>query len=137
MKNRSLFLSMLALLSWLSIASADKALTPDQAAQKVEIRNVQVKGNIITAEVINKSPHPLSNLELLIQYHWLWNNEFKPGDPSPGKAVFVPLDKELRPGESTTFTAPLDPPPASRADGYYLTEVTLAAFTEIIHPTVG
>ncbi len=134
MNTRSLFFSALALLSCLGSASADTALTPEQAAQKVDIRNVQVKENMITGEVVNKLPHRLSNLELLIQYHWLWHNEFKPGDQSLGKAVFVALDKDLQPGESTTFTAPLDPPPASRADGYYLTEVRLAGFTETIPP---
>jgi hypothetical protein len=137
MKTRDLFLIMSVLFSSLNTANADNLISPDVAAKKVEIRNVEVKGNAISGEVINRSSHTLRAVELLIQYHWLWSNEFKPGEASHGKAVFVAVDKELRPGESATFTVPVDPPAASGADGYYMTEVTLAGFTEIIPATVG
>ena len=136
MKTRLLFFSVLMMLYGLPVGSADKAVAPDEASQKVEIRNVEVKGNAISGELTNKSPHPIRNIELLVQYHWLWNNEFKPGPKSPGKAIIVALDKQLRPGESATFSVPLDPA-ESRADGYYMTEVTLAGFTEVIPPVMG
>ena len=136
MKTRMLFFSMLMWLYGLPVGSADKAVAPDVASEKVAIRKVEVKGNAISGEVTNKSPHPIRNIELLVQYHWLWNNEFKPGRESPGKAVFVALDKELRPGESATFSVPVDSP-ETRADGYYMPEVTLAGFTEIIPPALG
>ena len=118
--------------SWLTIASAGEVISPENAVQKVEIRTVQVQGNVISGEVINRSRNSVRNLELLVQHHWLWKNEFKPGDVSPGKSVYVVLDKELRPRESAPFTAPIEPPTLSRPDGYFVTEVTLAGFTEII-----
>jgi hypothetical protein len=137
MKTGNAFFVMLLSISWLHLASAVEVITPDVAAQKVEIRNVQLQGNVVSGQVTNKSRYPLRNLELLIQYHWLWNNEFKPGDVSPGKAFYIVIDKELQPGESATFSAPLDAPTAPQADGYYMTEVTLAGFTEVIPAGAG
>ena len=135
MKIRNIFWGVLLSFAWVSIASAGEALSREMATQKVEVRNIQLQGNVISGQVVNKSQNPMPNLELFI--HWLWNNEFKPGATSPGKALYVVLDKELRPGESAPFSAPLDPPAAPRADGYYMTEATLAGFTEIIPPTAG
>jgi hypothetical protein len=137
MKIRNVFCGVLLSFAWVSMASAGEALSREMATQKVEVRNIQLQGNVISGEVVNKSQNPMRNLELLIQYHWLWNNEFKPGATSPGKSLYVVLDKELRPGEPARFSAPLDPLAAPRHDGYYMTEVTLAGFTEIIPPRAG
>jgi hypothetical protein len=137
MKAGNAFFIGLLSIGWLTSAEAAEVISREVAAQKVEIRNPQMQGNAISGEVINKSANPLRNLELLIQFHWLWKNEFQPGDGSPGKAFYVVIDKELRPGESAPFRAPLDAPPAARPDGYYMTEVTLAGFTEVIPPTAG
>jgi hypothetical protein len=119
-----------------NIAGAQNVATPEAAAQKVEIRNVEVKGNEVSGELVNKSRYRMRNVELLVQYHWLWQNEFKPGGESPGKTIVVNLDKELPPGASMPFKATLDAPPP-RTDGRYMTEVTVAGFTEIIPPTVA
>jgi hypothetical protein len=137
MKAGNISLTFFILLSLMSTATADNVITQDVAAHKVEVRNVSVKGNITSGEVINKSQHAISNIEVLIQYHWLWKNEFKPDDESRGKAIFVALDKELRPGESATFAVPVDMPAASRDDGYYMTVLTLAGFTEVLPPAAG
>jgi hypothetical protein len=107
------------------------------AAQKVEIRNVQLMENEVSGELMNKSRYPVRNVELLVQYHWLWKNEFKPGVESPGKGVFVNLDREVPPGASVPFKVALEAPPLPpRTDGRFMTEVTVTGFTEIIPPTV-
>jgi hypothetical protein len=116
---------------------AENAVNAERAAEIVEIRNLQQQGNTISGEVVNKSRRALRNIELLVQYHWLWNNEFKPGDEPPGKAIFVTLDKELAPGASANFSLPVEVSSGQRADGYYATEVTLAGFTEVIPPSAG
>jgi hypothetical protein len=139
MKILTAFLSgtILIALSGITAAGAEKLATAEMAAQKIEIRVLDAKKDVISGEVINKSPHPLRDIELLVQYHWLWANEFKPGDDPPGKAAFVKLDQELGPGESAAFKIPVDPPAAARGDGRYMTEVTLAGFTEIIPPATA
>jgi hypothetical protein len=128
---------MLVVLSWIGVATGDKALQKEAANHVVEIRNLQVKDNVISGEVINKSPHPIRDLELLVQYHWLWADEFKPGVESPGKAVIAKLDKEFPPGQSARFSVPVDPPPPVQAKGRYMMEVSIAGFSEIIRSNVG
>jgi hypothetical protein len=136
MKIRALFLSGLvaASASWMNTAGAQNITTVETAAAKVEVRNLEVTGNLVSGEVVNNSPHALRNIELLVQYHWLWENEFKPGETPPGKSTFVTLDKELRAGESVGFTVPVEETPSPERSGRYMTEVTLAGFTEVIPP---
>ena len=136
MKIRALFLSGLVAVSasWMNTAGAQNITTVETAAAKVEVRNLEVNGNLVSGEVVNNSPHALRNIELLVQYHWLWENEFKPGETPPGKSTFVTLDKELRPGESVGFTVPVEETPSPEPSGRYMTEVTLAGFTEVIPP---
>jgi hypothetical protein len=128
---------MLMLIASVNAAVAQNIATIETADQKVEIRNLEIKENAIHGEVVNRSGHPLRNIELLVQHHWLWENEFKPGENPPGKSGFFTVEKELRPGETASFTVPLDAPPASGVAGSYVTEVTLSGFTEVLPPTIG
>ena len=109
-----------------------KIASNEAAASVVEIRNVTEANNAITGEVINKSFYNLRNIELLLQYHWLWTNEMHPGANSPGRSVYLSLDKEIRPGERATFTYRPDPPLPVRPDGRYVSEVSLAGFSQVI-----
>jgi hypothetical protein len=134
MRAESLILGsfMLVMFAVRALPAAENILTPEAAAQRVEIRNLEHQGNTISGEITNRSRHPLRNVELLVQYHWLWNNEFKPGDEPQGKAVYVTVEKELAPGESAKFSVPVEVPSGAHANGYYATEVTLSGFTEVI-----
>ena len=114
-------------------ASAQPAVVrSDEIASQVAVRNVAVHDNSITGEVVNNSSYAVQGLQLLIQYHWLWNNEMHPGGNPPGAATYVTLDRMLRPGESAPFTANLDPSLQPRTDGRYMPEVSLAGFSQII-----
>jgi hypothetical protein len=104
----------------------------DEIANQVVVRNVTVRDNSITGEVVNNSSYAVQGLQLLIQYHWLWNNEMHPGGNPPGAATYVTLDRTLRPGETAPFTANLDPSLQPRSDGRYMPEVSLAGFSQII-----
>jgi hypothetical protein len=130
----------IALLSAALIAAATPleaqlVSTKTALGDRLEIRNVYVKDNVITGEVTNRSPRTVRNVELLFQYHWLWRNEFKPGENNPGNAFYVVLDREIRPGESASFRFAPDPPLPSRNDGEFMTEVSIAGFSEVIPQT--
>lgn len=114
------------------LGDAQTVLEPAQAAQSVAIGNVQVNANNVSGEIVNRSPHIVRNVELMFQYHWLWKNEMKPGDDSPGRSVLITLDRELKPGESASFSFRPDPPLPSRNDGHFMPEVSLAGFAVVI-----
>jgi hypothetical protein len=138
MKAQNLFYGalILALLSVADSVSAQSVESGQQAA-RVAVRKVTVKNDVISGEVVNGSPHAVRDVELLFQYHWLWKNEFKPGVDSPGRAVYFVLNKELRPGESTSFTYTPEPALPSRTDGQFMVEVSVASFAEVIQQKVS
>ena len=115
-------------------AYGQTVLDANEAARTVEIRNVNVSENVITGEVVNRSPHLLQNVELLLQFHWLWKNEMHPQANLLGRSVFLTLDRNIRPGEPAAFTFKPDPPLTARPDGHYMAEVSLAGFAVVISP---
>ena len=137
MFSRMLLAVAASLALLVSSASAQTLLDPSEAAKSVKIENLAVNDNQISGVVVNKSPHTLRNLELRMQYHWLWNNEFHPGTDSPGRVITITLDRELRPGESMTFSYRPEPPLPARADGRYMPEVTVAGFSVVIPPSMA
>ena len=106
--------------------------TREQAAKTVTLRNVTVRDGQISGEVVNKSSHLIRDVQLLIRHAWLWKNEFQPGEEALGRAVFYDVKWELRPGDSIPFRYNPSPPLPSRTDGYFVTEVSVAGFTEVI-----
>jgi hypothetical protein len=135
MKIQALFLLSsgltLACFSLSATINAQTVASPQQAA-RVVVRNFTVTNHVIAGDVVNNSPHLVRDVELLFQYHWLWKNEFKPGDESPGRAVYFRLNNELRSGESTSFTYTPEPSLPARNDGAFMVEVSVASFTEVI-----
>ncbi len=115
-------------------AQGQTVLDSNQAARTVEVRNINVNENVVTGEVINKSPHLLQNVELLLQFHWLWKNEMHPQENSLGRSVFLTLDRNIRPGESAAFTFKPEPQLPARPDGHYMAEVSLAGFAVVVSP---
>lgn len=113
-------------------AQAQTILDSNDAAKAVELRNIQFSNNVITGEVINKSPHVVRNVEILLQYHWLWKNEMRPEDDSPGRSFPVTLERDLLPGQSVSFAFKPEPPLPSRTDGQYMPEVSLAGFAVVV-----
>jgi hypothetical protein len=125
-------MTVILFLAWFAGANAQTVTAKDDASRIVEIQNLNVTPSRVTGELVNKTPHFVRDIELLVQYHWLWNNEFKPGEESPGRAVFVKLDKEIAPGKSLPFeyTPPFALPP--RNDGQFKPEVSIAGFTTVV-----
>ena len=65
---------------------SDTLLSGDQAAQVVTIRNLTV--GVVSGELVNRSARQLRDVQLLIRYVWLWNDEFHPGQDELGEAIY-------------------------------------------------
>jgi hypothetical protein len=116
----------------LSSAHAQTVLTASEAAKVLRFQNLNVTPERISGTIINESPHMVRDVQLLIQYHWLWENERNPGQNPPGRAVTVNLDKELKPGDSVPFSYTPSPPLPQRRDGQFMPEVDVAGFTVVV-----
>jgi len=128
------------LLSMLFFPSRHGALSqmirePEEATRVVTVENVQVKNGTVTGEVHNLSRHTLRDVQILVRYTWLWNNEFKPGKDDPGASFYDTVPGEIPPGGSAKFTFSPSPPLPKRADGRFETTVSVAGFSEIIPQT--
>ena len=120
--------------SWFSSANALTFLTEQEAAKTLGIQYKTENHDVISGKIINNSPHPIRDPEVLVEYHWLWAKEFNPGNNSPGRAAYVKLDKEIQPGESVSFTYRPQPPLPDRNDGRFVPEVSPAGFTIVLPP---
>jgi hypothetical protein len=107
-------------------------LDQQDAAKALTIRNLNATASQVSGEIVNQTPHTIRDVELFVQYHWLWKNEYKPGRESPGRTDLVKIPQEIKPGGSVTFRHMVDPPLPSRQDGSFEPEVTIAGFTTII-----
>jgi hypothetical protein len=117
-------------------ATAQRLLSPEEA-KAVAIKDLKANASEVSGVIVNNTLHTIREIEVLIQYHWLWENEFKPGLESPGRVASLKLDKDLLPGASTTFRYVPNPPLPNRQDGRFDPEVVVAGFTMVIPPTTA
>jgi hypothetical protein len=117
--------------------SAQTVLSSQQAAQAVSIENLAVSRERITGSIINNTPHRIRDVQLAIQYHWLWRNERNPGSDQPGRTVFIRFNEALEPGTSHRFVYTPDFDLPSRDDGYFMPEVDVAGFAAVIQQTTA
>jgi hypothetical protein len=112
-------------------AIAATLISQDQTSQAVSIRNLSVKDDAVSGELVNNSSRSLRDVQLLIRYTWLWNNEMRPGADSPGDAVYYTVEGDIPPGGSKPFTYRPASPLPSRPDGHFEVAVSVAGFAEI------
>ena len=128
-----LFVALAALTLSVSVtaARAQTVLNSAEAGRTVALESVHASPSGVSGVVANRSPHIVRDVEILVQYHWLWENEFKPGQDAPGQTALVRLPDELKPGQSARFHHTLTPA-TRREDGRFAPEVTVAAFTVVV-----
>jgi hypothetical protein len=121
---------LLLVYSQLGHADMISVLSPSEARHAPAVRNVMMRDNVITGEIVNQLPDRVRDVELLIRQIWHWDNELRPGANPPGEAVYHVVAAEIPSGAIERFTYELSPLPY-RSDGYFETVVTVASFNEI------
>ena len=116
-----------------AVVYAQAVLDSSEVAKLLAIENLQISSTGVSCTIVNRSPHIVRDVEILVQYHWLWDNEFKPGANPPGETAAVRLQGELKPGQSVPFSHALTSP-SNRKDGRFLPEVTVGGFTVVVPP---
>ena len=107
---------------------AEIVMSPEQALQSTRLLNVTVQNEIVSGEIVNSSPWPLRDVELLVQHRWHWMNEFQPGE----MAIFYKLEREIPPGGSVPFTYRQPSPLPTPTGGQFETVVSVAGFEQIV-----
>jgi hypothetical protein len=124
--------TMVLLFAHLDSASAETVLSSQDVSRALSFEKLDVNPAKISGVIANKTPHTIKDVQLMIQYHWLWKDERNPGKDSPGRTVIIPLNEQLEPGESQPFSYTPQFSVPSRDDGYFMPEVDVAAFTTVV-----
>lgn len=131
-----LVLSLVAIVVGAPHAGLSQAIrTKEETARIVAVEKVSVADGVVSGEVINRSPNVIRDVQLLVRYTWLWDNETKPGKNDPGTSAYYTLPKEIPPDGRLPFTYKPSPPLSKMAGGHFETSVSIGGFTEVIAQT--
>jgi len=102
----------------------------------IALQNVTVRDGKVYGQIVNTSPHPVRDVQLLVRRTWLWKNEFHPGPAAddPGTAAYITINRQIGHGESVPFSYNLPPYQTMPSKGEFMTQVSVAGFSEIIYP---
>ena len=132
LRTLAVFATVVLISPPLDWSGAETVLSSQEASRALSFEKLDVNPSRISGVITNKTPHTIKDVQLMVQYHWLWKDERNPGADSPGRTVILPLNEQLEPGESHRFTYTPEFSLPSRDDGYFMPEVDVAAFTTVV-----
>lgn len=112
-------------------ATAEQPLPQEAVAQIVAVSDLHAQNGTVSASLVNKSPHVVRNVRLLIRHAWVWKDERHPGTDSPGAAEYYVVPDAIPPGQRQRFTHTPSPPLPQRSDGHFDTSVEVVGFEEV------
>lgn len=123
------FAAVTALASVLPPACADALVSRQTTGEYLAIQNLTDHHGTVEGVLLNKSPHKVEDVKLLISHEWIWANEFAPGTDNPSRAEFITLDDEIPAGGSVPFTHTPAVPLPERNDGHFITYAKVTGLT--------
>lgn len=83
----------------------------------------------IEGTMTNRTPRKIGDVEILVEYAWIWAHDGKHADDGPGWSMTYTLPVELAPGSSVPVNiAPARALP-ERNDGQFLISVKVVGYT--------
>jgi hypothetical protein len=124
---------LLATAALASQAAAQELITTRQLAQSVKLRNVVAEPNgVVSGTIVNNTDLPVRNVKLMINYAWVWGNDLRPGEDSPGRTIYITAPADIPPHGQGSFTYQASPPLPSRGDGHFVPSVQVVGFTRMV-----
>jgi hypothetical protein len=123
------------LLLWVAIAQPINARTADIVAAHDMAAAVSLNAMVVGADgtieatLRNNTGRKVGDVEVLVEYAWIWAQDFNHGDDDPGYSTKHTLPVELTPGASMPVNIPPLYPPAERDDGSFLISAKVVGYT--------
>lgn len=117
------------------IAMSQRVASREEIASILAIEKIAVANGTVSGEIHNRGPYSVREVELLIRYTWLWEDERNPGKIDPGTSTYHTLTTEVRAGGNLPFTFTPSPPLPKVSGGRYEISVTVAGFAQVIPQT--
>ncbi|HEV3112491.1 MAG TPA: hypothetical protein VGY99_18550 [Candidatus Binataceae bacterium] len=137
MKTSIMLLAAAALLlplgGFVPSAAGQDLITNRQLAQSLAVRDVVAQPNgSISGTIVNHAGLTVRDVKLMINYAWVWNNDFRPGEDSPGRTVYITAPAAIPPHGQGSFTYQPPEPLSSENDGHFVPSVHVVGFTQMI-----
>ena len=116
-------------------AMSQRVASREEIAGILSVKKIAVANGTVSGEVLNRGPYSVREVQLLIRYTWLWDDEHKPGKIDPGTSTYHTLTTEIRAGGNLPFTFTLSPPLPKVSGGRYEITVTVGGFAQVIPQT--
>lgn len=100
-------------------AAATVEIADGDVDNSVRVSNVSRRGDVVVGTLTNDSDAELRDIRLLIDVAFLWANEVKPGEESPGRSAVMTVAGPLAPHGKLAFEFTPNPPLPERTDGRY------------------
>jgi hypothetical protein len=113
-------------------AMSQRVASREEIAIILSIEKIAVANGTISGEIHNRGPYSVREVQLLIRYTWLWDDERNPGKFDPGTSNYHTLATEVPAGGNLPFTFTPSPPLAKVLGGRYQISVTVAGFAQVI-----
>jgi hypothetical protein len=139
MKPSVLFLAAAVLVLPMAVlrapATAQELVTTSSLDRWVTLSNVNVDrdGNVSGA-IVNRSDLTIRQVKLMVSYAWIWSDDFKPGEDSPGRTVYITAPADIPPHGQGSFTYQPSPSLPSQAGGHFIPSVQIVGYTRIVPP---
>ncbi len=116
-------------------AGAQELVSNSQLAQSVDLRDVAAAPNgEVSGTIVNRTGMTVRDVKLMVNYAWLWRNDFRPGEDSPGRTVYITAPADIPPHGQGTFTYRPSPPLPDRTDGRFVPTVHIVGYTRMVPP---
>jgi hypothetical protein len=106
----------------------EAALYSASAVTPVDVIVRSASRGVVGGTLVNRSTKPIRDVDLMVNYQWLWRNETHPGDVSPGRTEYFRIAEPIPPQGSVDFTYRPDVPLPARNDGRFETSVQVVGF---------
>jgi hypothetical protein len=114
---------------------AAELVTNWQLAHNIALRNVAAGPNgEISGTIVNRTDRQIRDVKLMVDYAWVWSNDFRPGENSPGRTFYITAPANIPPHGEGSFTYQPSPPLEQREDGHFVPSVHIVGFTQMIPP---
>jgi hypothetical protein len=128
----AIILLLLPVAGPIPLAAGAELTTPGQLAESVGLENLATQPDgTISATLVNRTGATLRDVRVEVDYAWVWANDFRPGEDSPGRTVYITAPSEIPPHGQAQFNYQPSPPLSSRGDGHFVPVVHIVGFTQI------
>ncbi len=124
---------LFSLAGFASMATGQELTTPRQLSHAVALQNVSAQANgALSGTLANSTEYVIRDVKLMIEYAWIWRHDFRPGEDSPGRTVYITIHGDIAPHAQQSFSYEPSPPLSSRHDGHFEPAVKVVGYTQMV-----